>query len=114
VFYSVESTTFTYGESNVVARIRNKLGTSLLQILDSNNTVIVDNIGSYQPNTGLVELNAFTPRGIVDGTTSIKFTVTPSDQSVVKPLRNYLLKVDTGSLQVGVKIDYQNTNVVLG
>ena len=50
----------------------------------------------------------------MDGTTSIKFTVTPSDQSVVKPLRNYLLKVDTGSLQVGVKIDYQNTNVVLG
>jgi len=113
-FFSIESSTFTYGETNTIARIRNKLDDTLLQVVDANNIVIVDNIGNYEPQNGIVNLNAFSPRSILDGTNEIRFTATPSDQSVVKPLRNYILRVDVGSLQVGVKIDYQNTNVVLG
>jgi len=114
VFYAVESSTFTYGDTNRIARVRNKLSTTMLQVVDANNAVIVDNIGTYFPRSGLVQLDGFIPRSIMDGSTNIKFTVIPEDQSAVKPLRNYTLAVDTASLQVGVKIDYQNTNVVLG
>ena len=113
-FYSIESTSFTYGASNKIARIRNKLGTTVLQIVDANSAVIVDTIGEYFTQSGLVSLNAFTPRSILDGTPFIKFTVTPADQSVIKPLRNYLLKADDKTMQVGITVDFQNTNVVLG
>lgn len=112
--FSVESSSFTYGASNKIARIRNKLGTRILQVVDANSAVIVDTIGEYFTQSGLVSLNAFTPRSILDGSSAIKFTVTPADQSVVKPLRNYLLKTDDKSMQVGITVDFQNTNVVLG
>jgi hypothetical protein len=113
-FYSIESSSFTYGATNKIARIRNKLGSTILQIVDANSAVIVDTIGQYFTQSGLVSLNAFTPRSILDGSPSIKFTVTPADQSVIKPLRNYLLKTDDRSMQVGITVDFQNTNVVLG
>jgi hypothetical protein len=112
--YSITSTSFTFGADNKIARIRNKLGSTVLQIVDANSAVVVDNIGEYYTQSGLVSLVGFKPRSIIDGSTSVKITATPADQSVIKPLRNYVLKVDNTNLQVGVSIDYQNTNVVLG
>jgi hypothetical protein len=111
--YSITSTSFTYGENNTIARMRNKLNTTILQIIDANSSVLVDNIGSYFPQSGLVQLNGFEPRAIIDGSTSIKISATPQDQTSVKPLRNYILKVAETNLVVGVNIDYQNTNIVL-
>tara|TARA_Y100000389_G_scaffold21733_2_gene18644 strand:- start:1687 stop:3528 length:1842 start_codon:yes stop_codon:yes gene_type:complete len=112
--YSVESNSFTYGETNTIARIRNKLNSTILQIVDANSKVIVDNLGAYFPQSGLIQLNNFVPRAIIDGSVNIKLTAIPQDQTVVKPLRNYVLNVSDTNLSVGVNIDYQNTNVVLG
>ena len=87
---------------------------TILQIVDANSKVIVDNLGAYFPQSGLIQLNNFVPRAIIDGSVNIKLTAIPQDQTVVKPLRNYVLNVSDTNLSVGVNIDYQNTNVVLG
>lgn len=112
--YSIESSTFTYGDNNVIARIRNQLGTTILQIVDANSSVIVDTLGTYFPQSGLVQLNGFAPRAIIDGSGSVKIKAIPQDQTVIKPLRNYVLSVSENNLTVGVNIDYQDTNIVLG
>lgn len=112
--FSIESTTFTFGSENRIVRLRNKLGTTILQIVDANSSILVDNAGEYFTQSGLVQLNGFKPRAIMDGSSSIKITAKPADQSVIKPLRNYLLKIDNTNLEVGITIDYQNTNVILG
>ena len=90
------------------------MNSTILQIVDANNKVVIDNLGSYFPQSGLIQLNNFTPRAIIDGSVNIKISAIPQDQTVVKPLRNYVLNVSDTNLSVGVNIDYQNTNVVLG
>jgi hypothetical protein len=72
--------------------IRNKRAHSTtLQIVDKDNNVIVDNIGSYTPSTGTVNLSGFLPQSIVSGNSYLNIKAVPADDTNFKPLRNTLI-----------------------
>ncbi len=78
--------------NNVVCTIRNKKGHStLLQIVDQNSKVVADNIGNYDPTTGILTLTGFQPQSITSGARFLNITAVPADDTNFKPLRNTLL-----------------------
>jgi len=109
VNYRVESSRFTY--SGQTCFIRNSLSQSKLQVVALDGTVIVDNIGSYNADRGIITISGFRPDSVTGDI--IRVSVTPANESTIRPLRNYILSIDeTRSLSQAL-IDYQNTAVVL-
>lgn len=91
--YSVVSSEFTYKAQNCV--IKNKLGTSTLQVVASaGGTVVLDNVGNYDAATGSVTINYFLPTAISGGETEIKISAVPANQSVIDPTRNERIVYD--------------------
>jgi hypothetical protein len=92
--HTITSSVFKSNGQNVI--IKNKLGSTKLQLLDMDNIVKIDNIGSYEPARGTVTLNALTvdENSYVDDV--IKISATPANQSTIVPLRNYILTLDSG------------------
>ena len=90
--HTVISSAFKSNGQNVV--IKNKLGTTQLQILDLNGVIKVNNAGSYDPAKGTVSMSAL--RVDEDGYTGtgIKISATPANQSTLIPLRNYIITLD--------------------
>ena len=75
--------------------IKNKLSSTTLQIVTAaGGTVINDNLGSYNPDSGLVTLEYFNPTSIARGESLIRLSVVPANQSVVDPTRNERLVFD--------------------
>jgi hypothetical protein len=108
--YKITSNTFTY--NGQICTIKNVLNDTKLQIIDTSNQAIVDNIGSYSPTSGIVSLVGFNPSAISTGT-QILINAVPANQSTVRPLRNYILELDLGSTSAIGVIDYQNTSSTL-
>jgi len=108
---TVTSSTFRF--NNKVCLIKNKLNSTKLIITDTIGNVEVDNIGQYEPGTGTVELSGFAPTSITSGQTYIKLSVTPGDQSLVKPLRNYILLLDEDASFASGVVDRQTVDVTL-
>ena len=99
--YIIQSAPFLFGGSNLrQATIRNKLGSNVLQVVTPSGEVLLDNVGFYEAKLGRIRLNGFQPDTILNGLTYLKFISTPLDQSVIAPLRNYVLRVDTNTLFV--------------
>jgi hypothetical protein len=97
--YIIQSAPFLFGGSNLrQALIRNKLGSNVLQVTTPSGEVLLDNVGFYEAKLGRIRLNGFQPDTILNGLTYLKFISTPLDQSVIAPLRNYVLRVDTNTL----------------
>ena len=91
--FIVTSNSFTL--NNRVCQIRNRLNSTTLQIVATgDNTVIIDNLGSYSPENGTVSINYFTPTSITGGLTFIKLSVLPANQSAIAPVRNSILELD--------------------
>jgi hypothetical protein len=91
--FIVTSNSFTL--NNRVCQIRNRLNSNILQVVATgDNTVIVDNLGSYSPENGTVSINYFTPTSIAGGLTFIKLSVLPANQSAISPVRNNILELD--------------------
>jgi hypothetical protein len=91
--FIVTSNSFTL--NNRVCQIRNRLNSTTLQVVATgDNTVIIDNLGSYSPENGTVSINYFTPTSITGGLTFIKLSVLPANQSAVAPVRNSILELD--------------------
>lgn len=111
VEYRITSTQFIY--NGVLCTIKNKLGSTKLQIVDANNSPVIDNIGSYNPTTGKISLVGFAPGLIVSGETFIKINVVPANDNVIKPLRNYYFDIDTSTSFAIANIDRQDTRVQL-
>jgi len=108
--YILTSTKFTYdGISGCT--LRNVLGSNTLEVINASGASIKDGIGNYNAASGTVNLIDFEPSAI-DGS-FIKISTTPLDQSTVKPLRNYILKLDTDLSRAIATIDYQNTSSVI-
>ena len=108
-FYRVTSTRFTFGGRSCI--LRNQLSSNKLQIVSTAGTVVLDNAGTYSTTNGTVNIRGVT-FDAYEGT-SIKISVTPANQSTIKPLRNYILDIDAAlSIAQGV-VDYQNTEVTL-
>ena len=106
----ITSNPFTF--NNVLCTIRNQLTSTKLQIVNVDGVVVVDNIGQYFPTSGEVRLVGFAPQSIQTGTT-INLTVIPANQSTVRPLRNYLLDLNSSLTSARGNLDYQVTATAL-
>ena len=111
--YTVKSENF-FDKNSVLVFVRNKLNTFQLELVNAaNGEIVTNNIGSYNALKGIVSLDDFAATSVQSGNTFIKFTVTPQNQAVVRPLRNYLLKLDNGKTKSIALTDNQNTEVTL-
>lgn len=106
----VTSNPFTF--NNVLCTIRNKLTSTKLQIVDVESNVVVDNIGQYFPITGEVRIVGFAPQSIQTGTV-INLTVIPANQSTIRPLRNYILDLNSSLTSARGVLDHQTTVAAL-
>ena len=105
-YYRVTSNSFTHDSK--ICFIQNMLTSNKLQIVDaSDNSVVIDNIGSYNTVKGTVDLVGFKPSAFSG--TGIDITAVPANESTVKPLRNYILELDEDKTTISSIIDYQNT-----
>jgi len=89
--------------------LQNKLSSNKIQIISVDGTIENDNVGSYNQDTGTVSLVGFKPSSI-DGS-FISLTVTPANQNTIRPLRNYVLDIDTSTSTSRALLDFQNTQV---
>ena len=91
--YIITSNEFTFKAQTCV--IRNKLSSTALQIVTSaGNNVITDDIGNFQPISGIVTINYFNPTSISKNQTQIKLAAVPANQSVIDPTRNERIVFD--------------------
>ena len=108
----VTSSTFTFGGNTCI--LRNRLSSNIMEVFDqTNEAVVVDNVGTYDESNGSIKLNGFgtTLTAITGG--SIKISAVPANQETIKPLRNYIFNVDnTKNIAIGT-IDQQNTETTL-
>lgn len=109
ISHKVTSSRFTYQGTTCV--IRNVLGSNVLQVQSLAGTALVTNVGSYTTSTGIISLIAFNPSAI-EGT-EIKFSITPENESTIRPLRSYVIDIDSGLSFSRAVIDYQNTRTTL-
>ena len=92
-FHRLISTAFVVGNKTV--RIRNKLKTNKLEVVTLDGiTVVIDNVGSYNPVNGTVSIVGLNVATIIGGTDYIKISVVPANQSAVAPQREDILKYD--------------------
>lgn len=109
--YIITSSVFKSNGLNVV--VKNKIGSTKLQLLDLNGTVKISNVGCYDPAKGEVFLNALRvdKEGYVGS--GIKVSATPANQSTISPLRNYILTLDTEGSTIESTVDSGVTKVLL-
>ena len=105
--FIITSTNFTL--NNKTCFIRNKLSSNKLQVITLDGTVEIDNAGSYEASTGTVTLIGFKPSGFNGSQIDIK--VLPANQNTVRPLRNFVLDIDTDLSTSRSLLDFQNTQV---
>lgn len=106
----ISSSRFSFSGRTCV--IRNApLHSTQLQIVDLVGNIVADNIGSYNPVTGIVTLTGFLPEGITSGAEYLSITAIPRDDSVFKPLRNTLITIGT-NLATGMPDINQATSAV--
>lgn len=111
VNYVITSSRFVY--SGHVSTIQNKLNSNKLQIVSATGTVLIDNIGTYDSGAGKVTLVGFNPSSILEGKSYIKINAVPLSQSVVKPLRNYILDYENELSYANATVDYQTIRTTL-
>jgi hypothetical protein len=109
-FYRITSNRFIF--NNLSCIIRNKLKSNKLEIVDIEGNIQVDNVGSYTPEAGTVNIVGFNPTSI-EGTSQVRISAVPTNQSTVRPLRNYILNIDTTNSITSAQIDYQETRLTL-
>lgn len=105
----VSSTTFQF--QGQVAFIKNVLQSTILGIYDLQGNLLLNNVGEYLPESGIVDIVAIQPQALLFGVNYIKISVTPENQSVVKPLRNYILNIDPSRSSATALIDRQTTSL---
>jgi len=80
---------------NRAGKIRNKLNSTKLEIVTlDGSSIIVDNVGSYDPASGELSLVGFKPSSIIGGVNFIKVKATPANQSAIAPQREDILQFD--------------------
>ena len=107
---TVHTSPFTFEGQTCI--IRNTLNSTKLEIFDTaNGVVLLDNAGSYTPSTGVVNIKAFSPSAYTGD--AIKVSATPANQQTIRPLRNFILNLDTALTTAAGTTDFQNTEVSL-
>lgn len=106
VLHTVHSTSFTY--NGVSAKLECKLTTNNIQIVnDTDGTVLVDNIGTFNSEAGTVNLVGLNISAISG--TEIKVTARPANESTIRPLRGYILSYDASVSAATAILDTQET-----
>ena len=91
--YIIDSSPFNI--DNRAGKIRNKLKSTKLQIVTlDGSSVIVDNVGSYDPASGELFLVGFKPSSVIGGVNFIKIKAIPANQSAISPQREDILTFD--------------------
>ena len=108
---TITSSTFTY--NGTVALIKNQLSSTKLQVTDTLGNILIDNVGQYTPANGKIELVGFTLESITSGNTFIKISAKPSNENVIKPLRNFVISLDDDASFAAGLIDRQTISVSL-
>ena len=111
VNHTVTSNSFTIDGS--ICNIRNELKSTVLQVVDADGNIVLNNIGNYVTTTGVVTITGFAPATLTGGQTTINISATPASQSTVRPLRNYILDIDTNKSFSSGTVDYDITQVAL-
>lgn len=89
----ITSSQFNIGDITVT--ITNKLSSTKLQAIDvSDQSIVVDNVGEYDPTLGIVKLIGLRPSGILGGVNFIKVKVVPANPSAISPLRQDIIEHD--------------------
>lgn len=109
--YVITSSKFVF--NSTVCSIQNLLNSNTLQIVNESGTVIQRNIGSYTASSGLVRIDDFLPSSILSGNDYIKISALPANPATIRPLRNYILKLDEDETIAVATIDYQNQRTTL-
>lgn len=86
------------------------IASTKLQVVDVGDlSVIVDNIGSYNPNTRIVSIVSLTPTALLGSTGKIKISVLPANQSAITPKLNNILYYDQDESSIrSVTVDADN------
>ncbi len=111
IFFRVQSDVFEF--NGLVCQIKNRLGSTTLEIVDLDGNVLLDNVGQYTAATGKVSLVGFRPTQIISGQTFLPIKVTPQNESVIKPLRNYILQIDTARSSTTAEVDRQTQSLTV-
>jgi len=105
----VKSTAFTY--NGVVATIQNVLESTRLHIIDTDGNELLDNVGQYNPSDGSINIVGLKIDAFIGAFQFLKISATPESQSVVRPLRNYILRLDRNETTSTARIDRQTTSL---
>lgn len=88
-------TSSTFVLRGVTAQVKNAASSTKLQVISlADNKVLVDNVGSYTPGTGAVNIVGLTIDSFIGSSSIIKLSVTPANQSAIVPQREYILDYD--------------------
>jgi hypothetical protein len=109
VFFRVQSDAFEF--NSLICTIKNRLGSTILEIVDLDGNVLLDNVGEYNSLSGKVSLVGFRPTQLISGQTFLPIRVTPRSEGTIKPLRNYILQLDTARSSATAEIDRQTQSL---
>ena len=99
----IKSTPFFVDGNRV--EIRNKLDSYKLQLhATATDTVYIDNVGEYEPSTGLVKLVGIRVDSIIGGNNFIKISGDAANASVSSPGQNQIVVIDDGPSFVQAEI----------
>jgi Flp pilus assembly protein TadG len=104
---TITTTQFTFNSQT--CSIRNQNNSFKLQVVSVDGTIEVDNVGSYNSTSGIVDIIGFKPTAYEGN--AITLTVVPANQSTIRPLRNYVIDIDTALSSSRAVLDFQNTSV---
>lgn len=109
VFHRITTDAFEF--NGTVAVVKNRLSSNQLAIFDLDDNILVDNVGNYDVSSGKVSFVGFSPTRLLSGSNEIKITVVPADDSSIKPLRNYILKLSTETSSASAVLDRQTATL---
>ncbi len=109
VFFRVQSDAFEF--NGLICTIKNRLGSTILEIVDLDGNVLLDNVGEYNSLSGKVSLVGFRPTQLISGQTFLPIRVTPRSEGTIKPLRNYILQLDTARSSATAEVDRQTQSL---
>lgn len=106
--FRITSSSFTFRDQT--CQIRNELGSAKLQVINiSSGRAVVDNVGTYNPTAGRVDLVGLEVDGLLGGQGYITLSVVPANQSAISPQREYILEQDVPrSTARGILVEASN------
>src|SRR6056300_657461 len=110
-FYRIVTEAFEFGGK--ICRVKNRLRTNQLSIVDLDDNIVVDNIGNYNSDKGTIDFIGFQPTRLLSGNTFIRIEAVPTIDGTIRPLRNYILKLENDRSSTTALIDRQTETLVV-